>query len=116
MTKIDYDGRNFVSVKNSVSGEVGSETTFHYHQSGSIVWAEYNGGAIVRGQLIASCDANGVLEMRYQHINAAGQLMTGECRSIPEVLDDGRLRLHEKWRWTSGDRSSGESVLEEITG
>jgi hypothetical protein len=40
--------------------------------------------------------------------------MTGECRSTPEVLSDGRVRSHEEWRWTSGDFSSGRSVVEEI--
>lgn len=53
--------------------------------------------------------------MRYQHVNAEGELMTGICRSTPEVLADGRIRLHEKWRWTSGDLSSGESIIEEVT-
>jgi hypothetical protein len=52
--------------------------------------------------------------MRYQHVNARGELMTGQCRSTPEVLPDGRLRLRESWQWTSGDGTSGESVVEEI--
>lgn len=113
---INYDGRKFGSVRNSGSGEVTEETVFHYHQADKIVWAEYAGGEIVRGQLIATCDADGVLDMRYQHVNSKGELMTGECRSTPEMLSDGRIRLYEKWRWTSGDRSEGESVIEEITG
>jgi len=52
--------------------------------------------------------------MRYQHINAGGKLMTGICKSRLHVLEDGRYRLHEAWHWTSGDRSSGESMSEEI--
>ena len=54
--------------------------------------------------------------MRYQHLNADGKLMTGTCISTPEELNDGRLRLHEKWQWTSGDVSKGESVIEEVIG
>ena len=110
---IDYNHRRFRSLENSPTGEVSSETVFHYHQQGDIVWAEYSGGEIVRGQLIAKCDASGKLDMRYQHINKKGELMTGECHSTPEIMSDGRLRLHEKWQWTSGDLSSGESVIEE---
>ena len=45
---------------------------------------------------------------------AAMARVIGECRSQLEVLPDGRYRLHEKWRWTSGDSSSGESVVEEL--
>lgn len=113
MTKINYDGRRFRSVQNTGSGEVGSETLFHYHQDGNIVWAEYAGGEIVRGQLIATCDDAGGLDMRYQHINSRGDLMTGTSVSTPEVLPDGRLRLHEVWHWTCGVMSAGRSTLEE---
>jgi hypothetical protein len=52
--------------------------------------------------------------MRYQHLNSGGELMTGKCRSTPDILPDGRLRLRELWQWTSGDFSRGESVIEEV--
>jgi hypothetical protein len=115
MDSINYEGRTFRALSNSDSGEVSGETRFYYHQSGNVVWAEYSGGEIVRGSLIAIAEADGALTMRYQHLNSSGELMTGKCRSRPERLSDGRLRLHERWQWTSGDRSSGESILEEIT-
>ncbi|HEX8248290.1 MAG TPA: hypothetical protein VF599_08975 [Pyrinomonadaceae bacterium] len=113
MSKINYDKRTFKSVANSETGEVSRETTFHYHQQGELVWAEYAGGEIVFGTLIAKVLADDALEMRYQHLNKNGELMTGKCRSTPEILPDGRLRLYEKWHWTSGDFSAGESIVEE---
>ena len=112
--KISYDGRKFRSVQNSPTGEVGSDTVFNYHHKGNVVWAEYSGGEIVFGTLIAKADENGALDMRYQHLNQSDELMTGTCRSTPELLPNGRLRLHEKWQWTSGDLSSGESIIEEF--
>lgn len=114
MNKINYDGKNFASIENSETGEVSSETIFHYHQKDNFVWAEYSGGEIVFGQLVAKVLENSALEMRYQHINKSGELMTGKCVSTPEILVDGRIRLHEKWEWTSGDFSNGSSVVEEI--
>ncbi len=111
---IDYDGRRFHAAENSASGEVSQKTVFDYHQEGHIVWATYRGGSIAFGTLIATADAEGLLDMRYQHVNTAGALMTGVCETTPEVLPDGRLRLHERWRWTSGDQSEGTSTLEEI--
>lgn len=114
MNKINYDGRRFRSVENSSTGEVGAGTAFEYHQAGDMVWAEYAGGGILRGHLIAVCDDDGGLDMRYQHINAGGVLMTGICSTVAETLADGRLRLHERWQWTCGDHSKGESVLEEL--
>ena len=114
MTKINYDNKTFTSVQNSETGEVSSETVFHYHQEDDLVWAEYAGGAVRFGSLIAKCDAAGKLEMCYQHLNTNGDLMTGKCVSTPEILADGFIRLHEKWQWTCGDFSEGESIIEEI--
>lgn len=112
--RISYDGRRFTSVSNSANGEVSTATVFEYRQDGRLVWATYGGGAIVFGTLIAKADELDHLDMRYQHLNTAGELMTGRCHSTPEVLPDGRLRLHEQWQWTSGDGSAGTSVIEEL--
>lgn len=114
MSRVNYHDRRFIARSGSANGEVDSATVFHYRQQDDVVWATYQGGAIRFGTLVAVADGQGRLEMRYQHVNARGELMTGECQSVPEVLADGRLRLHERWRWTSGDRSAGESVIEEI--
>jgi hypothetical protein len=95
-------------------GEVGDETIFRYRQNGDLAWADYSGGDICFGTLIAKVLPDGSLDVRYQHLNAAGELMTGVCSSTPEILPDGRIRLHEKWRWTTGDLSNGESIIEQI--
>ena len=42
------------------------------------------------------------------------KLMTGVCQSRPEILEDGRIRLHKTWQWTSGDGSKGSSIVEEV--
>lgn len=114
MNKINYDNKKFASIENSETGEVSSDTIFHYRQKGVLVWAEYAGGEIIFGTLIAKVLENSALEMRYQHLNKLGELMTGKCVSTPEILADGRIRLYEKWQWTSGDLSSGESIIEEL--
>ncbi|HVF87905.1 MAG TPA: hypothetical protein VM866_09955 [Pyrinomonadaceae bacterium] len=112
--KINYHDRFFALQSNSGNGEVGAGTVFHYRQKGDVVWGTYEGGQILFGTLVAKIDENGVLDMRYQHVNLSGELMTGRCRSTPEVLPDNRLRLHESWQWTSGDNSAGTSVIVEI--
>ncbi|WP_461149694.1 n-acetylglutamate synthase [Spirosoma pulveris] len=109
-----YDNKTFRSVTNTNNGEVSSETLFHYHQQDKLVWAEYAGGSIVKGFLIAVVQPDNSLDMRYEHVNTQDELMTGRCLSTPELLPDGRIRLHEQWQWTSGDQSSGQSVIEEI--
>ena len=111
---IDYDERTFASVANSESGDVGSGTTFRYRQRGEIVWATYEGGAVAFGTLIARVQRDGSLDMRYQHVTADGAIKTGKCLSRPEILVDGRIRLHEQWQWTEGSTEHGESVVEEV--
>ena len=110
---INYDNRTFRSVQTSLTSEVTEETTFIYQQEGRVVSAVYNGGPILFGQLIATMNDEGELDMRYHHINMYGELKTGICHAIPEILSNGKIRLHEKWRWTS-EEGEGESVVEEV--
>ncbi len=110
----NYHKKTFKSIAKAANGDVDNETVFYYQQQDNVVWAEYSGGSIIKGFLLAKILENDTLDMRYEHINRAGELMTGVCQSIPEILPDGRTRLHECWQWTSGDLSSGESIIEEI--
>ena len=110
---INYDGRTFRSIENTDNGEVSGETVFHYHQKGDLVWAEYSGGSIVEGHLIASVLEDGRLEMRYHHLNMDGDLMAGKCLSTPTLREDGKIELAEKWQWFTGDRSKGASTVVE---
>lgn len=114
MDKINYDGRKFTTVENSKNGEVSAQTTFAYQQRGNILWAEYSGGEVVKGFLLGLVAEDDCLNFTYQHINRSGQQRAGQCESKPELLPDGRLRLHERWQWLTGDCSSGESVIEEL--
>ena len=84
-----------------------------YKQVGNILTSEYSGGKIKKGHLIGLVDENGNIDMRYHQINEKDEIMTGICQSRPEILENGKIRLHETWRWTSGDQSSGRSILEE---
>lgn len=76
--------------------------------------SEYSGGKIKYGHLIGLVDKDGNIEMRYHQINDKEKLMTGVCFSKPEKLVNGKIRLHESWEWTSGDKSKGQSIIEEI--
>ncbi|WP_343634455.1 n-acetylglutamate synthase [Fluviicola sp.] len=111
---MNYHNKKFRPVSNTPNGETSEETTFHYKQEGNILTCTYSGGQIKCGQLIGLVDTEGNIDIRYHQINAKGILMTGTCYSKPEILSDGRIRLHESWQWTSGDQSKGNSVLEEI--
>ncbi len=111
--QFNLHNKRFRALSNTENGEVTGDTVFHYSQDEEIIWAEYAGGEIVKGFLVGVI-GDGKLRFNYQHVNREGTTMTGKCTSTPEILPDGRLRLHEQWQWTTGDMSSGRSILEEI--
>lgn len=111
---MNYNNKKFRPVQNSENGETSEETIFEYKQTGNILTSEYKGGQIIKGHLIGLVDEDGTIEMRYHQINNKGELMTGICLSKPELSKSGKIRLHETWQWTSGDKSSGTSILEEL--
>jgi hypothetical protein len=110
---MNYNDKIFKPVSNTENGETSGETIFKYKQVGNLLTAEYTGGKIKYGHLIGLVDENGNIDMRYHQINNAGVLMAGICNSKPEYLPNGKIRLHETWKWTSGDHSNGESIIEE---
>ena len=111
---IDYNNRVFRAIQNTENGETSSETMFHYKQIGTILTCDYSGGKISFGQLIGVVKDNGTISMAYQQVNDKNEIRTGICNSRPEILANGKIRLHENWTWTSGDLSKGYSILEEI--
>ena len=111
---MNYNNKKFRPIHNTENGETSSETIFEYKQEGNILSSEYVGGQIIKGHLIGLVDSDGKIQMRYHQVNKKGKLMTGICFSKPEILENGKIRLHETWEWTSGDCSKGNSIIEEI--
>lgn len=114
MTDFNYDNRYFRGTVNYDDGDLTYDTLFHYRQQGSVVWGTFEGGSIVFGTLLARVEADGRLDMVWQYLNKAGEFHSGTCLSIPELLPDGRYRLHESWQVADGHGTSGSSVIEEV--
>lgn len=114
MTIINYNNKRFRPVSNSANGETSAATLFEYKQEGNILTSSYKGGDIVKGHLIGLVDEAGNIQMTYHQVNKKMEIMTGVCQSTPELLANGKIRLHEQWQWTSGDQSKGNSIIEEI--
>ena len=110
---INYHGKIFRPISNSENGETSNETVFKYQQFGNILTSEYSGGKIKYGHLVGLVDNEGNIEMHYHQINDKEELMTGICQSKPKILKNGKILLHENWEWTSGDKSKGQSIIEE---
>ncbi|WP_262420208.1 n-acetylglutamate synthase [Flagellimonas meishanensis] len=112
--KIDYNNKTFRLVHSSKNGELTNETIFRYKQKGNILTSSYSCASIRQGQLLGLVDEKGNIEIHYHQINNRNIINTGICHSKPEILPSGKIRLHEQWKWTSGDQSIGKSILEEI--
>jgi hypothetical protein len=112
--KYNLNKKRFRGVSNNSNGEVSSSTLFTYHQEGDVIWGSYEGGVIVRGSLIGKVTEDDIIEFNYTHINQDKTLLSGFCRSTIELLDTGKLRLHEQWTWTTGKEGQGESIVEEV--
>lgn len=111
---INYNDRSFTAKMNSENGEVSNKTIFDYHQRNNVLWAEYFGGDIINGNIIGTVSENGELDFYYHHININNELRVGKCHSIPHIINDQFIELHESWQWLNGDLSKGESILIEI--
>ena len=111
---INYNNKRFRVISNSENSETSSDIVFVYKQNDNILTSTYKGRNIIKGHLIGLVDKDGVINMRYQQININGELMTGICISKPEIDANGRIKLYENWEWTSGDKSKGSSILQEI--
>jgi hypothetical protein len=105
---IDYDGRRF----RPLDGADRESSLGVYHQDGDLVWAEFSGPAVRAGRLVGTCRPDGVIDAAYCFVTADAETVAGTCMSTPTVLDDGRVRLAERW-WRS-DGSSGISRIEEV--
>ncbi len=92
---INYNNRQFRPVQNTANGETSQDTIFHYKQEGNVLTSTYSGGRIQHGHLLGLVDADGCIDMRYHQVNDRGALMTGTCRSVPEVMPSGKIRLNE---------------------
>ena len=108
-TTVNYDGRRFRSTDHPAHAEA---PVGHYHQDGTLVWAEFTGAAVRAGRLVGGCRPDGVIDAAYCMVTVAGDTVAGVVVSTPTVLADGRVRLDEHWRRMDG--SSGVSHIEEI--
>ncbi|MGB0428937.1 MAG: n-acetylglutamate synthase [Bacteroidia bacterium] len=110
---INYNNKIFRPIVNSANGETSNDTVFLYKQVGNVLTSEYSGGKIIKGHLIGIVNEYGEIEMRYHQVNIKAELMTGICKSKPQILKNGKILLFENWEWTSGDKSKGQSTIEE---
>jgi hypothetical protein len=108
---ISYDGKRFRKVVDEHTAEA---PVARYRQDGGLVWAEFAGGDVRRGSLVGTCSSDGTITFAYSMVLVGGEVISGRSVNTPQVLDDGRIRLHEQWERYGRHADSGVSHLEEV--
>ncbi len=108
MNDINFNNKTFSLVVNSENGQVNSETVFEYKQNGDLVTADYHGGSIVYGKIIAKL--NGAqLDMLYQCLTTADELKAGRAIADITFTEQHKIKLRLNWEWLGDKNEKGVS-------
>lgn len=113
MKKIDLNNKTFVLVTNSDNGEVNSETLFRYFQQDDLVTADYSGGPIRSGKIIAKLEGK-QLQMLYHCLTVENELKAGKATANISQDEQDKLKLRLQWEWLNGSREKGTSEYVEL--
>ena len=109
---INLDGVTMFVSSTAENGVVGGETRLHFAQRGTRVAARYAGGRVGRGWLVGRWNAD-TLHFRYVQREDGSVIHAGHSACSVEQLPDGRLRLIERFVWSTR-AGSGVNVFDEL--
>jgi hypothetical protein len=109
---MNLDGSSFRVAATASIGVVGAGTVLRMAQKGSRVFGRYQGGSIVRGCLVGQVTGN-TLCFRYSQREREGGIHGGRSTCVLETLPDGRVRIHEHFRWGTRE-GAGVNVFEQV--
>jgi len=99
-------------VMTATTGVVNKDTIFRFNQQDNVVFAQYEGGGILRGHLVGNLNGS-KLQFRYCQIDENNNLDGGISDCDLLRMPDGRIRMIEKFQWESR-KDVGENIFEEI--
>lgn len=108
MHKFNFDNKLFSLVENSENGTATSKTIFEYKQEENLVTADYHGGGIKYGKIIARLEHD-TLDMRYQCFTETGELKAGKATAQVSFTAKNKLKLKLNWEWLDGGNAKGVS-------
>ena len=84
------------------------ETIFEYKQNGNLVTADYHGGSIVYGKIIAKLNGT-QLDMLYQCLTIENELKAGRAVADITFTEHDKLKLRLNWEWLGDKNEKGVS-------
>ena len=109
--RISFNNKVFKLVQNSDHGSASNQTKFVYKQEGNLVTADYYGGDIRYGKIIAELKDE-KLHIVYQCMTLANELKCGKALADITLDDDtGKIKLKLNWEWlTSQEKGTSEYI------
>lgn len=106
----EIHGKRFVTLENP-RGRSGAGTIFEYRvDADGAVRGSYAGAEIRAGQLVGRVVGEDRIELRFQCLTAAGELLSGRSLgTVSRRAEDGLLCLAFEWTWLSGEEGGGTS-------
>lgn len=108
MKSYNFHNKTFSLIQNSEKGEVDSETVFKYQQDGNLVTADYHGGTVKYGKIIAHLK-NDELDMLYQCITTTNELKAGKAIAKISITNKNKIKLTLNWQWLDTNTETGVS-------
>ncbi|MFI1744294.1 hypothetical protein [Thalassobellus sediminis] len=108
MKEFNFDNKTFSLIENTENGKVNSETIFKYKQEGNLITADYYGGTIKYGKIIATLK-NNTLNMLYQCITTENELKAGKAIAEISLTKLNKIKLKLNWEWLGDKDESGIS-------
>jgi hypothetical protein len=113
MNRFNFNNKKFRLIENSVNGKVNADTIFEFKQEGNLVTADYFGGTIRYGKIIAILEDD-KLRMLYQCLTTGNELKAGKAIAQISFMENGKMKLNLDWEWLGGGYEKGISEYIEI--
>ncbi len=108
MKEFNFNHKTFLLIENSENGKVNSETIFKYKQQGDLVTADYYGGTIKYGTIIANLKKD-KLDMLYQCVTTNNELKAGKAIANISLTTHNKMKLTLNWQWLNDKKETGVS-------
>ena len=108
MNELNFNNKTFSLISNSENGKVNTETIFEFKQDGNLVTADYYGGTIRYGKIIAVLNHR-QLNMLYQCATTNKELKAGKAIAEISFTQNEKIKLKLNWEWLDNKNEKGTS-------
>jgi hypothetical protein len=113
LNSYNFNNKKFQLIQNSENGNVNADTIFEFRQEGNLVTADYYGGTIKYGKIIADLQGD-KLHMLYQCLTTDNELKAGKAIAQISLNGNGKMKLKLDWEWLTGGENKGVSEYLEV--